>query len=181
MSNAPITKAKRFNLKRQLFVVTAVLPALAGCASVQNSPSVINRPAESCVADTLDSLHAAAAKADERAYFDLYAKDAVFLGTDAKERWTLEEFKAFAHPYFAKGKAWTYIPVPGTRHIVIEGKDHDVAWFDEQLDNAKLGRCRGSGVLLKTATGWKVKQYNLTMLVPNEVAEQVAKLSQGAK
>jgi hypothetical protein len=136
---------------------------------------------EQLIANTLNSLHKAAADTDEKRYFDLYAPNAVFLGTDAKERWTLDEFKAFAHPYFAKGKAWTYTPIPGKRFIVIEGKTHDVAWFDEQLENAKLGVCRGSGVLVKTATGWKVRQYNLTMLVPNEVAEQVAKLSQGAK
>jgi hypothetical protein len=164
-------------------VVTLLL--LAACAqsnSATNSPATAGQgSAEPSITKTLDSLHEFAAKADEKAYFDLYAKDAVFLGTDAKERWTLDEFKTFAHPYFAKGKAWTYTPVPGTRHIVIEGKDHDVAWFDEQLDNAKLGRCRGSGVLIRTATGWKVRQYNLKMLVPNEVAEQVAKLSQGAK
>jgi hypothetical protein len=137
--------------------------------------------AEAEIGSVLDSLHAAAAKADEKAYFDLYAKDAVFLGTDAKERWTLDEFKTFAHPYFAKGKAWTYTPIPGKRHIVIEGKDHDVAWFDEQLDNAKLGRCRGSGVLIKEGGSWRIKQYNLTMLVPNEIAEQVAKQSAEVK
>jgi hypothetical protein len=163
-------------------IVAAAFGLLVGCSAPQvlrpEGPPV---PPEHEVSGRLDLLHRFAAAADEERYFSLYANDAVFLGTDAKERWTLEEFKAFAHPYFAKGKAWTYTPVPGTRHIVVEGKDHDVAWFDEQLDNAKLGRCRGSGVLVKTATGWKIRQYNLTMLVPNEVAEQVAKLSQGAK
>src|SRR5262245_34989159 len=163
---------------RILLATVALLP-LIGCAAPQAQP---DDPYSGVRAfeKTLDALHKAAADADEKAYFDLYAKDAVFLGTDAKERWTLEEFKAFAHPYFAKGKAWTYKPIAGKRFIVIEGQNHDVAWFDEQLENAKLGVCRGSGVLVKTATGWKDKQYNLTMLVPNEVAEQVAKLSQGA-
>lgn len=124
---------------------------------------------------TLDQLHAMAAAADEGRYFALYAPNAVFLGTDATERWTLEEFKAFAHPYFAKGKAWTYTPVKGQRHVVIEHEG--VAWFDEQLDNAKLGRCRGSGVLVKVGGEWRVRQYNLTMLIPNEVAEKAAQLS----
>ena len=52
-----------------------------------------------------------------------------------------------------------------------------MAWFDEQLENAKLGVCRGSGVLVKADGAWKIKQYNLTMLVPNEIAEDVAKQS----
>jgi hypothetical protein len=129
------------------------------------------------VAQVLDALHEAAAKADEARYFDLYAPNAVFLGTDAKERWTLEEFKAFAHPYFAMGKAWTYTPVKGGRFITIEGEKQDVAWFDEKLENAKLGLCRGSGVLIKVNGAWKIKQYSLTMLIPNEVAEKAAELS----
>lgn len=161
-------------MTRTLTAALALLP-FAACNTVR--PSVYVLPETDGVAWTLDSLHKAAATADERAYFSLYADNAVFLGTDAKERWTLDEFKAFAHPYFAKGKAWTYTPIKGKRSIVIEGKDGDVAWFDEQLENPKLGVCRGSGVLVKTATGWKVKQYNLTMLVPNEVAEKVGQMS----
>ncbi len=128
----------------------------------------------------LDTLHDAAAKADEDRYFNLYAPGAVFLGTDAAERWTLTEFKAFAHPYFAKGKAWTYTPVKGTRHIGLEGEHHDVAWFDEQLENDTLGRCRGSGVLVRTGDTWKIRQYNLTMLIPNDVAAEAAKLGSAA-
>jgi|GEM_PF-1502415 len=138
-------------------------------------------PEVGAIQTVLDDLHDAAAKADETRYFNLYAQGAVFLGTDAKERWTLEEFKAFAHPYFAKGKAWTYIPVKDGRFITIEGENKDVAWFDEKLENAKLGLCRGSGVLIKVDGKWKVKQYNLTMLVPNEIAEEVATKSRGVK
>jgi hypothetical protein len=172
----------------KLFLASLALFILAGCETLGfTDPSTpadattstkaaapANLPNPADIASTLDSLHDAAAKADEDRYFNLYAADAVFLGTDAKERWTLEEFRGFAHPYFAKGKAWTYLPIPGTRHINIEGKDHDVAWFDEQLENAKLGVCRGSGVLVRVGNDWKVKQYNLTILVPNEIAEKVA-------
>jgi pimeloyl-ACP methyl ester carboxylesterase len=140
-----------------------------------------SNPDFAAAAKVLDDLHDAAAKADETRYFNLYAPNAVFLGTDAKERWTLDEFKAFAHPYFAKGKAWTYTPVKDGRFIVIEGQNKDVAWFDEKLENAKLGLCRGSGVLIKINGVWKVKQYNLTMLVPNEIAEEVATKSRAVR
>ena len=48
--------------------------------------------------------HRAAAEADGEVYFSLMADDAIYLGTDASERWTLAEFKAFADPgrLFAK-------------------------------------------------------------------------------
>ena len=43
------------------------------------------------ISQTLDQLHAAAAKADGKAYFDLFAPDAVFIGTDVSERWTMDQ------------------------------------------------------------------------------------------
>ena len=57
-----------------------------------------------------------------------------------------------------------------------------VAWFDERLHNAKLGTCRGSGVLVRQEQddgdgAWKVAQYNLMMAVPNEHALEVAALA----
>jgi len=164
---------------KQIASLVTLTALVGGCAEVSYDRSITDRwSEEQKIAATLDSLHEAAAKAEEARYFSLYAPGAVFLGTDAKERWTLDEFKAFAHPYFAKGKAWTYTPIKETRHITIEGHAQDVAWFDEQLENAKLGTCRGSGVLIKVDNAWKLKQYNLTMLVPNEVAEKVAALGQ---
>jgi hypothetical protein len=36
--------------------------------------------------------------------------------------------------------------------------------------------CRGSGVLVKTKEGWKVKQYVLSMTVPNALSDEVTKL-----
>ena len=66
---------------------------------------------------------------------------------------------------------------PKEKEVQAEGANHDVAWFDEKLENAKLGLCRGSGVLIKVDGQWKVKQYNLTMLVPNEIAEKIASMS----
>lgn len=122
------------------------------------------------VAALLDSFHAAAARADEAAYFGCFAEGGVFLGTDAKERWTLTEFRAHAHPHFAAGKGWTY--VPQERHVEL-GKGGRVAWFDEVLRNEKYGLCRGSGVATKGRDGWRVAHYSLTFLVPNESAAAV--------
>ncbi|MFT7306507.1 MAG: hypothetical protein ACI9P7_001775 [Candidatus Azotimanducaceae bacterium] len=89
----------------------------------------------------LDGFHSAAARADFSDYFSRFAKQSVFLGTDTTERWTLEEFKTYAKPHFAKGQGWTYNSVERFWQI-----SENVAWFDGQLDNENLGRCRGTGV-----------------------------------
>jgi len=122
----------------------------------------------------LDDLHAAASEADEARYFDHFAptvKGPVFIGTDATERWTLLEFREFAHPYFAAGKAWSYTPVE--RHIELDSASPAVAWFDELLSHESYGTLRGSGVLVKSGDRWRVAQYVLSFCVPNEVASDV--------
>jgi ketosteroid isomerase-like protein len=118
----------------------------------------------------LDGWHDAAAKADETRYFGAMAPEFVFLGTDATERWDRASFRAFAHPYFAKGKAWTF--VPRDRHVILSPRG-DVAWFDEKLDSASYGDCRGTGVVRRIAGAWKIAHYNLTIPIPNDLAKAV--------
>jgi ketosteroid isomerase-like protein len=125
------------------------------------------------IAGTLKDWHAAAAGADESRYFGHLAPEFVFLGTDANERWDLASFRSFAHPYFAKGKAWTF--VPRDQHITLSPHG-DVAWFDEKLDSSSYGQCRGSGVLRRIGDAWKLSQYNLTIPIPNEIAKEVVKM-----
>lgn len=118
----------------------------------------------------LDAFHAAAARADEAAYFELLAPNGVFLGTDAGERWQKEAFRAFAHPYFAQGKGWTF--APRDRHLDVSRRG-EVIWFDELLDSASYGECRGSGVLERQADGaWRIAQYHLTIPIPNDLAKE---------
>ena len=118
----------------------------------------------------LDGWHDAAARADETRYFGAMAPEFVFLGTDATERWDVASFRAFAHPYFAKGTAWTF--VPRDRHVILSPRG-DVAWFDEKLDSASYGECRGSGVVRRVRGSWKVAHYNLTIPIPNDLAKAV--------
>lgn len=148
---------------------------LIGAAQRDSSGSQSDEDGVSAITGTLDALHAAAAKGDGAAYFKLFAPDAVFLGTDATERWTLAEFKAYAQQRFDQGTGWTYTLVPGSRHITI-ADGSTIAWFDELLDNAKYGRCRGTGVLRRIDNEWKIAQYNLTFTIPNEVASAVVAL-----
>lgn len=122
------------------------------------------------VSAALDAFHDAAAKGDEKKYFALLPDDAVFLGTDGTERWTGQEFRAFAMPYFERGPAWTYVPM--SRHVSMAAGEA-LAWFDEMLDNEGYGECRGSGVLEKRGDQWVVRQYNLSIPIPNDVARGV--------
>ncbi|AKI98520.1 uncharacterized protein (TIGR02246 family) [Archangium gephyra] len=116
----------------------------------------------------LDDWHKAAAQADEARYFGHFTSDAVFLGTDATERWTREEFRAWARPYFSKGKAWSFTSV--SRHVSFS-KDGAVAWFDEALSTPNMGPARGSGVLVKDGSAWKIAQYNLSIPIPNALMD----------
>jgi ketosteroid isomerase-like protein len=122
----------------------------------------------------LDDFHAAAAAADEERYFSHFTPDAVFLGTDATERWSVPAFRAYAHPHFAKGKAWTFRGV--RRQITVCG---DVAWFEEDLETQNLGPARGSGVLLRAANGWRIAQYVLSVTIPNDRFKDVRALLEG--
>ncbi|MGA9213587.1 nuclear transport factor 2 family protein [Kaistella sp.] len=124
------------------------------------------------VAKVLDDLNAFASAADFKSYFDLYAEKSTFIGTDATEIWTKKEFMDYAKPHFDKGKAWSFTSL---KRNISFSKDGNYAWFDELLDT-QMKLCRGSGVLEKTAGKWKVKQYVLSMTVPNVVSSEVIKI-----
>jgi ketosteroid isomerase-like protein len=154
----------------RLFALALVV--LAGCATatVQQDRDAVNAAVNAVV----DDWHKAAADADESRYFGHMTADAVFLGTDATERWDVTAFRAFAHPFFAKGKAWTF--TPRHRNVMVNG---DTAWFDESLDSASYGDCRGTGVLRKEAGTWKLAHYNLTIPIPNALAKKVVEEIRG--
>jgi len=144
--------------------VTAPLFALL-LATAQPSP-------EAEIAAVLDRLNAASSAADGEAYFALFTPEARFVGTDATEHWTLEEFRAYASPHFARGNGWSY---PATdRTITVAPIDcRCIAWFEEKLSNASYGETRGSGVLRLTEGGWKIEQYVLSFAIPNDKADAV--------
>lgn len=124
---------------------------------------------ETSISATLDAVHDAASRADGPRYFGLYAKDAIYIGTDAAERWTITEFRAYAEPYFAKGKGWTYRP--RERHITVTSHPcRCIAWFDELLDSESYGTSRGTGVMVLEDGQWKIAQYALTFPIPNDLA-----------
>jgi ketosteroid isomerase-like protein len=121
---------------------------------------------------TLNHWHQAAATANFKDYFATLTEDAIFIGTDATENWNKTAFQAFAKPYFDKGKAWNFTPIE--RHIYFSG-DGKTAWFDELLDT-QMKICRGSGILVRIKNSWKIKQYVLSMTIPNENSDEVVKI-----
>ena len=96
--------------------------------------------------------------------------DSIFIGTDPTENWSNKDFRAFSKPYFDRGKAWSFSTLE--RNIFTNDA---LAWFDELLDT-QMGICRGSGVLEKTATGWKIKHYVLSIAIPNENVKEITAL-----
>ncbi len=119
----------------------------------------------------IDGLHLDAAEARFDSYFERFTPDAVFLGTDRTERWSIAEFKAYAKPIFESGQGWRYDVVE--RNLVGTAA---VQWFDELLYNQKYGYCRGTGVVQRDDNGWKVAHYSLAFLIPNEVASEMVEL-----
>ena len=116
----------------------------------------------------LNNWHLAATKADT-SFFDYLDSNAIYIGTDASERWTRSEFEVFALPYFRKGKAWEFKTIE--RKVYLTDID-DIAWFDETLDTW-MGVCRSSGVVRKMKNGeWKIKHYHLSCTVPNDKIKQ---------
>ena len=70
--------------------------------------------------------------------------------------------------YFPGGRGWTYQPIERFWRIA-----NSVASFDEQLDNAGLGLRRESGVAILEQGEWKVAQYNLALLIPNGIVDNI--------
>lgn len=132
-----------------------------------DSGSVVQVLAETFA--VLDSFNATAARADYNAYFALMSDDAVFMGTDATERWTKSEFMNWSKPFFDRGRAWSFRSID--RHIYF-GASGKIAWFDELLDT-QMKICRGSGVLVKEGDNWKIRQYVLSMTIPNSIVDTV--------
>ncbi len=156
------------------FVYILIIPALfmliASCSSGNEQSREVEKKAINTI---LDDWHLAASEANFERYFMHFTGDsAIFMGTDATERWTVAEFKPWAKPYFDDGEAWDFTPVE--RHVYLSDNGQ-TAWFDESLDTPNLGPARGSGVLVKQTETWKIAHYNLSIPIPNAIADTVVK------
>lgn len=126
---------------------------------------------EAAVIAVLNDFHDAAANADVERYLGHMTDDAVFLGTDEHERWPMQtDFIYYVNERFAAG-GWSYYSTDKHIHFSSDGK---VAWFDEtSISNSMGAHFRGSGVLEKIDGEWKIAHYVLSVLVYNELWEDV--------
>jgi hypothetical protein len=103
------------------------------------------------------------------AFFDKIAKDGVYIGTDKKELWKRDEFKAWAKKAFERSTAWAFTPI---RRNVYFSPDKSVIWFDELL-KTQMGICQASGVMHKAGGSFEIDHYQLSIAVPNEISSKV--------
>lgn len=127
---------------------------------------------KAAIGTMLDGFNVAAAKADFTTYFNYFADESTFIGTDATEVWDKKTFMIWAKPYFDKKRTWNFTSL---KRNIYFNKDGKLAWFDELLDT-QMKICRGSGVLEKINGQWKVKQYVLSVTVPNDVVDKVVEV-----
>lgn len=144
-----------------------IIPLFSICLIVSCTSSTCNVDRESEIKklnEFINNWHHAATVADENIFFGSLDENAIYLGTDPKERWLKHEFMDWGMKYFERDTAWAFIPYSRFWEF---SEDMNYAWFDELL-NTHMGTCRGSGVLKKYKDGWKIRHYNLALTLPNE-------------
>lgn len=149
-----------------LFILALFLLSACTASVTTNEPTpTVDPTAEKTqIIAMLDAFNTAAANADYDGYFGFYTKDAIFIGTDATENWDLESFKEYARSAFDTPPAWAFSALDRNIYVDESGK---IAWFDELLDT-RFKIARGSGVLRKVDSQWKVQHYVLSITVPND-------------
>jgi hypothetical protein len=152
-------------MKRLILACCLVLSCIGAYA--QDADAALKQQVNAFV----DEWHDDAAHA-RMAYFDKIASDGVYIGTDKTELWHRNQFKVWAKKYFERKSAWTFKTI---KRNVYVGSDKHFIWFDELLDTS-MGVCQASGVIRKTASGFEIEHYQLSIAVPNDVTAPVTKI-----
>ena len=147
-------------MKKILFIL--VLPIIFCCQ---------NTNLDQAVTSVLNKLHLNASEARGTEYFDLFAEDAIFFGTDINERWDKNAFQEYGMTRFETGKGWPYHM---TKRNIYFSDDDETCWFDELVRNDKYGQLRGTGVMKLVDQDWKIVQYNLALPIPNDLFPKYA-------
>ncbi|MDP3669436.1 MAG: nuclear transport factor 2 family protein [Telluria sp.] len=152
-------------MKHILLACCALLLSLGAPARTVDADAALKQQVNAFV----DEWHDDAAHA-RLAYFDKIAKDGVYIGTDKTELWHRDQFKQWARRFFERKSAWAF---KATRRNVYLSPDRQFIWFDELLDT-QMGVCQASGVIRKSAKGFEIAHYQLSIAVPNGVASKVS-------
>lgn len=127
---------------------------------------------EAMVEKVLNDWHQASATADADAFFGAMTEDGIYLGTDASERWLRDELRKWSKFAFERDTAWAFT---ASKREIYFSENQKIAWFEEMLDT-QMGTCRASGVLAKVDGAWKIKHYDLSIMVPNDLVKDFKKL-----
>ncbi|WP_439129615.1 nuclear transport factor 2 family protein [Polaribacter sp.] len=152
---------------KKLGIIGCVLLLFFACKETSKQVNIASEKAT--INSVLVNWHKAASDANYANYFDALDSTSVYIGTAAEEIWTKKQFSNFSKPYFERGKAWDFKTLERNVYLNETG---DFAWFDELL-NTWMGTCRGSGVLEKKNNTWKIKQYVLSVAIPNDDVQSV--------
>ena len=159
---------------KNIKIILFLLIVLYGCNQNKNISKQQNSEIKYSVDTLLNNWHKDAAQTNYNNYFGFMDSVSIYIGTDATENWSKKKFADFSKPYFDKGKAWDFRVLE--RNIYIS-KDANVVWFDELL-NTWMGTCRGSGVLEKYNSAWKLKHYVLSISIPNNNVKAVIEIKE---
>jgi hypothetical protein len=153
-------------MRTALCVIALVLASLPAVAQGPEADAAFRSRINAFV----DEWHDDAAHSRLR-YFDKIAPNGVYIGTDKSERWTRDEFKAWAKPHFDRPTAWAFRALH--RNVAFSA-DKTYVWFDEQLDT-QMGVCQASGVIRMTSDGPRIEHYQLSVAIPNDLVDRVSK------
>lgn len=148
---------------KKVFLFLSIILLFISCSTTKQLNVKQTSDIKKTVNTLLNNWHLAATEANYNNYFNAMDSVSVFIGTDASENWTKLQFQKFSKPYFDKGKAWNFKVLERNMAINTSG---DFVWFNELLQTW-MGTCRGSGVLEKVNNNWKIKQYVLSLTIPN--------------
>ncbi len=154
-------------MKKLIISLCLVLFSAGACAQAGTTDAAYRKQIHAFI----DEWHDDAANA-RPAYFDKIAPTGIYIGTDKTELWNREQFKAWAKRFFDRKSAWSF---KSTKRNIYMSADKKFIWFDELLDT-QMGVCQASGVMRKTETGFEIEHYQLSIAVPNGVADKVTKL-----
>lgn len=159
-------------MKKYNFIVVIFILLLSSNSFFAQKKGFYENVQKKNINTLLDNFNTFAANAEYENYFNCFAEESNFIGTDATEIWNKQEFKAWAKTYFDKKTTWNF---KSLKRNIYFSKDGNYAWFDEVLDT-QMKICRGSGVLEKVKGQWKIRQYVLSATIPNEVIDEVTKI-----
>ena len=150
-------------------VILFLTIVISSCAT----QDVIQTPSDSKLVKDIDafmtSWHQAASDSDFENYFKKMDSESMFMGTDSSENWAKQQFEDYSKPYFDKGETWNFKTL---ERNIYSNESKSMIWFDELLDTW-MGVCRGSGVIELENAEFKIKQYVLSLTIPNEDIQRV--------